>query len=56
MQELSQLIEDYKRRIISITDLIRLNNSSLISEAIVRLNTKLHCYETFISELEKLKK
>jgi len=55
MQEIINLIEDYKRRIGLLESEIH-SWDGKNEENIVRLSTKLFCYKTFIHELEQLKK
>jgi hypothetical protein len=57
---MNELLDDYKRRLISINEMIELeekagdNTSNLM--ALVRMKTKKGCYNTVITELERLKK
>lgn len=51
MNEIIELIEDYRRKISSIKEIT--TNNAVDSE---RLKTKESCYKTFIVELERLKK
>lgn len=50
--KLDQLIEDYKRRLEAMRELIKENQGKMAQG---RLQAKAGCYRTFISELEKVK-
>ena len=50
MQEINQLIEDYKRRIENVKNAI--SDRDVIQKD--NLVIKLNCYKTFVSELEKI--
>ena len=52
MQELDNLIEQYKRRLLTLKELISENVGKMKCS---RLETKANCYRTIISELQKLK-
>jgi len=51
---MEQLIEDYERRIKTATEMLK--NTSRIAYPIKynRIETKLSCYRTFLSELERI--
>lgn len=51
MEPIEQLIEDYKRRIKTIKDEIAKGDNDI---TITRLGTKMSCYNTFVTELERL--
>lgn len=53
MEEIDQLIEDYKRRLVSIKQLIKDNVGKMNCQ---RLEAKASCYRTFITELERINK
>lgn len=52
MEQIEQLIEDYKRRLKTVMVEIKKGGNDL---TINRLSTKGSCYRTFITELEKIK-
>lgn len=51
MEQIEQLIEDYKRRFETIKDEMAKGGNDI---TITRLGTKMSCYRTFITELERL--
>jgi hypothetical protein len=56
---MKELIEDYKRRLASITEMIELEEKSGENaniQTLERLKTKRGCYNTIITELERLGK
>ena len=54
---MKELLEDYKRRLITVNKMIDgLEFQDINTDTVKRYRTKASCYRTFISELEKLNK
>ena len=52
---MKQLLEDYKRKLATINQMIEgLEFQDINTDTVKRYRTKASCYKTFISELEKL--
>lgn len=52
MEEIEELIEDYKRKLLTAENMLQETNLLNNKE---RLRTKASCYRTFIAELERVK-
>ena len=54
MQKINNLIEDYQRRSSNIESQLKSSKCKEDNVNINRLSAKLHCYKTFVVELERL--